>query len=59
MRKLCQFQLQYQFQQCTTNACPNDRVDSPNFQCGQKCKTSDGAFEYTFKGEKFGIYGTY
>lgn len=52
---------------CTTNNCPDikENIDNydPNsesqYNCGETCTATTGSFEYTFRGEKFGIYGVY
>lgn len=37
----------------------NDCDFNYSFPCGKRCWTSTAQFEYTFKGERFQIYGTY
>ena len=40
------------------NKIENYKPDDPNtYQCGQTCTATTGSFEYTFTGEKFGIFG--
>ena len=40
--------------------CEKDNLNTPNaYNCGLRCYTSNVVFQYTFRGEKFAIYGSF
>lgn len=42
---------------CVEKDCDNNKIDLEG-KCGKSCVASNANYEYTFKGERFGIYGT-